>query len=61
MINGNQLQAVPFLYATEYKQMLGVTATNLYNNITAIKSLAKSIGSTTANVAGEKVGNAFGI
>ena len=42
--NTNMITAVPFLYAVEYKQKYGVTATNLFNNIYALGNAAKSIG-----------------
>lgn len=42
--NTNMITSVPFLYAVEYKQKYGVTATNLFNNIYALGNAAKSIG-----------------
>lgn len=42
--NTNMIASVPFLYAVEYKQKYGVTATNLFNNIYALGNAAKSIG-----------------
>ena len=36
-------QAVPFLYATEYRQRYGTTATNLYNGYNGFKTMADSI------------------
>lgn len=38
---------VPFLYAAEYKQKYGVTATNLFNNIYALGNAASNIGQNT--------------
>ena len=42
--NTNMIASVPFLYAVEYKQKYGVTATNLFNNIYALSNAGKSIG-----------------
>jgi hypothetical protein len=37
------IQSVPFLYAVEYRQKYGVTATNLYNNINAVINGGSSV------------------
>lgn len=39
----NVLAAVPFVYAVEYKQKYGATATNLVNNLYAIKNVGKDV------------------
>lgn len=39
----NLIASVPFLYAVEYKQKYGVTATNIFNNIYALSNAAKNI------------------
>lgn len=43
MINSNDVVDVPFLYAIEYKQRYGVTATNLFNNVVAISNAVSRI------------------
>lgn len=39
----------PFVYAIEYKQRYGATATNLYNNIYAIKNVGSNIIENSGN------------
>lgn len=45
----NKLAEVPFLYATEYKQKLGVTASNLFNTVYALGDSVGSIGTHAKN------------
>lgn len=45
----DKLAEVPFLYATEYKQKLGVTASNLFNTVYALGNGVGSIGTHAKN------------
>lgn len=46
----DKIQAVPFLYATEYRQRYGTTATNLYNGYNSFETMANSILSNSGTV-----------
>lgn len=48
-VGGGKIAPCPFVYAIEYKQRYGATATNLYNNIYAIKNVGNNIIENSGN------------